>query len=212
MWLLNENDKTMKTLILIFIGLFLLTGYSLKAQNNDDLAIYGDSIYKSKGYKFELKRFDLQTDYKFKFNSIFIFSKLINNKYIEIYKDSLFVTFKEIKFEDYNQDNIPDILIQNYYDVRSNSTYNLYLVDNKTDKLFKVKGFEDIKNPEFNTDYGVIENYVLSYRNWTSFYKIRNNKIIDLGITIYDVEDDNGKTTYKEDYIKAINTIKNKKR
>jgi hypothetical protein len=200
----------MKSIISIIIGLFLLTDYSLKAQTNDDLVIYGDSIFKLKGYKFVLKRFDLQTDDEFKFNAIFSFSKLINDKYVEIYKDSLFVTVQEIKFDDYNQDNIPDILIQNYSDVRSNWTYYLYLVDNKTDKLTKVNGFEEIKNPRYNSDYGLIENYVMSGRNWTSFYKIKDNKIIDLGITIYDGEDDNGKTTYNEDYIKAINSIKNK--
>ncbi len=99
------------------------------------------------------------------------------------------------------------ILIQNISDVRSNWTFNLYLVDTINDKLTKVKGFEEIKNPKFLSKYNLIDNYVMSGRNWTSFYKIENNKIKEYDIVIYDGEDKNGKVTYDNDYKKAIKTI-----
>ena len=183
---------------------------SIKSQTDDNFVINCDSIYQSKGYKVILKRFNAQIDNESEYNSTFVFSRLINNKSEDVFKDSIFVNVQEIKFEDFNNDMIKDILIQNYSDVRSNWTYYLYLVDTTNNKLIKVKGFEEIKNPKYNSDYDVIENYVMSGRNWTSFYKIDSDTIIDFGITIYDGIDDNGNNTYDKDYKNAINLIINK--
>lgn len=183
---------------------------SIKSQTDDNFVINCDSIYQSKGYKVILKRFNTQIDNESEYNSTFVFSRLINNKSEDVFKDSIFVNVQEIKFEDFNNDMIKDILIQNYSDVRSNWTYYLYLVDTTNNKLIKVKGFEEIKNPKYNSDYDVIENYVMSGRNWTSFYKIDSDTIIDFGITIYDGIDDNGNNTYDKDYKNAINLIINK--
>jgi len=196
---------------LFVITILLLSFFdSIKSQTVDNLVINCDSIYQAKGYKVTLKRFDIQIDNESENNSIFVFSRLINNKSIDVFKDTVFTTVLEIKFADFNNDKIKDILIQNYSDVRSNWTYYLYLVDTTNDKLIKVKGFEQIKNPKYNSDYDIIENYVLSGRNWTSFYKIDSDKIIDFGITIYDGVDDNGYNTYDKDYKNAINLIRNK--
>ncbi len=199
----------MRQFLIITIIIFSLTE-SMKSQTFEDLVINCDSIYKTKGYKITLKRFDIQEENEYKYNSVFIISKLINEQYLDFFRDSIFVPVQEIKFEDFNNDNIKDILIQHYSDVRSNWTYYLYLVDTVNDRLTKVKGFEEIKNPKYNSEYDIIENYVLSGTNWTRFYKLINDKIIDLEISIYDEEDDIGNNTYNEQYKKALININEK--
>jgi hypothetical protein len=110
-----------------------------------------------------------------------------------------------VRFSDFNGDNIKDILIQNISDVRSNPTYYLYLVDTTHDKLTKIRGFEEIKNPSYVSKYNLIDNYVLSGQTWTSFYKIQNDTIKDFDIVIYD--DNLGNGNYERDYNKAIKKI-----
>ena len=78
---------------------------------------------------------------------IFITIKQQSGQSLEIFRDTIESTVQEVKFTDFNNDNIKDILIQNISDVRSNWTYNLYIVDKKLDFIRKIKGFEDIKNP-----------------------------------------------------------------
>jgi len=119
---------------------------------------------------------------------------------------------QEVKFEDFNKDKVKDILVQNISDVRSNWTYYLYFVDTANDKLKKIKGFEEIKNPNYIREYDLIDNYVMSGRNWTSFYKIQGDSIKDFNIVIYDGENENGRVTYNKDYKKAIATILGKEK
>jgi len=165
-----------------------------------------DSIYNDKGYKIILTKFDPKNDEEnTKFNSIFELYKHENRQYNLIYSDSIFNTVLEVKFADYNYDNIKDILVQNYSDVRSNWTYYLYLLDSKNDKLIKIKGFENIKNPKFLTKYNLIDNYVNSGTNWTSFYEIRKDSVINYNIVVYDDLTEN--STYKKDYLNAIKRI-----
>jgi len=170
-----------------------------------------DSIYKDKGYKIILTKFDPKNDgEETRFNTVFELYKLKNSQYNLIYSDSIFNTVLELKFADYNYDNIKDILVQNYSDVRSNWTYNLYLLDSKNDKLIKIKGFENIKNPKFLTKYNLIDNYVNSGTNWTSFYEIRKDSVIDYNIVVYDDLTEN--STYKKDYLNAIKRILKEKK
>ncbi|MFY7845990.1 XAC2610-related protein [Chryseobacterium gambrini] len=116
------------------------------------------------------------------------------------------------EFQDYNGDGIKDILIQNISDVRSNWTYYLYLMDLKHDRLTKIKNFNQIKNPHYLPEYNLIDNEVMSGRNWTSFYQIRKDTIFDFGYVIYDGEDDNGNTVdFEKEYDKTLSKVlKNK--
>jgi glutamine synthetase len=75
----------------------------------------------------------------------------LKNRKSVIIKDSIFSTVKEIKFADFNNDKINDVLVQNISDVRSNWTYYLYLYNPKTNSFKRVKGFEEIKNPKYNS-------------------------------------------------------------
>jgi len=166
-----------------------------------------DTVYFGKGYKLTLKKFDSTNEDETKFNTVFSFQKRTNGQYSEIFSDSIFNKVQNVKFEDFNNDKIKDILIQNFSDVRSNWTYYLYLVDTTRDKLKKIKGFEEIKNPSYVPKYDLIDNYVVSGTNWTSFYKIKGDTILDFEIVIYadpSVEDD---SKYDKDYKKAIKTI-----
>jgi hypothetical protein len=130
-----------------------------------------------------------------------LFSSTSSRKEI-IYQDRLYSNTREIEFRDFNGDNVKDILIQNISDARSNWTYYLLLVDTVNNKIKKIKGFEEIKNPRFLPNYNLIDNYVNSGENWTSFYKIQNDTIRDFGFTIYDnLEED---STYSEAYKKAL--------
>ena len=124
---------------------------------------------------------------------------------VEIYKDTILSTTQEVRFIDYNNDGIKDILIQKTSSARSNYTYNLYLVDTYKDELKKVKGFNTIPNPNYVVKYDLIDNYVLSGRNWTSFYKIQSDSIIDYGIVIYDTLSDDG--LYEAEYKMAIEDL-----
>lgn len=215
LWLVSCNNKTQKTTSLPVDSLKPAQTENRNDKNTgletETTEILCDSIYKDKGYKIILTKFDPVNDgEETGFNTTFKLYKLENKQYDLIYSDSIFNTVLEVKFADYNNDNIKDILLQNNSDARSNWTYYLYLVDSKNDKLKKIKGFENIKNPKFLTKYNLIDNYVNSGTNWTSFYEIRKDSIIDYNIVVYD--DLTEKSTYKQEYSDAIKRILNDKK
>ncbi len=164
-----------------------------------------DSTYKGKGYQLKLVSLSNNDKNEVNYNFIFIVVKQTVGQAIEIYRDTLESSTQEIKFEDFNSDNIKDILIQNSSDVRSNWTYYLYVVHIQKNKLQKIKGFEKIKNPNYLPKYNLIDNIVKSGRDWTSFYKIQGDSIKDFGIVVYHNHAEN--ETYNRDYDKAIETI-----
>ncbi|MCP2027905.1 hypothetical protein L1276_003065 [Flavobacterium sp. HSC-32F16] len=163
-----------------------------------------DSIYKNKGITLKLINFDDDREgYDSEKNCLLIITQKLKNKISVLVKDSIFSKVQKIEFEDYNNDNIKDILIQNISDVRSNWTYNLYLYNSKTNNFTKVKGFEKIKNPTYNSKYKIIESHVVSGTNWAAFYKIKNYKVHDFNIEIID----DGSAKYEKEYKKAIKKI-----
>ena len=166
-----------------------------------------DSIYKNRNYKLTLTTLNNASEDELRFNSILTIEKRINGNYLEIFRDSIFSKVQEVRFDDYNNDGLKDILVQNISDVRSNWTYYLYLVDTTSDKLEKIKGFEEIKNPRFIAKDNLIDNYVNSGRNWTQFHRIKGDSIFNYGVTIYDGENDNGNVTYDMEYKNAVKKI-----
>lgn len=169
-----------------------------------------DSLYKDKGYKIVQQYFPEGIDTINNNNIVFQFVLVTKTDQYLICQDTLYSRTGEMEFKDFNNDGIKDILIQNISDVRSNWTYYLYLVDTLHNQLKKVKGFEEIKNPNYLPNYDLIDNYVNSGQNWTSFYKIKNDSIIDFGIVIYDNLTENG--TYKNEYKQAIKLIQEKEK
>lgn len=172
--------------------------------------IHCGSIYPNTNYQITLTAIGSTNEGENTPNTLFTVSRLSGGKYMPIFSDSVFSKTRTIDFADYNDDKIPDILVHNISDVRSNQTYYLYLVDTAQNQLKKIKGFEVIKNPTYLPQYNLVTNYVMSGQIWTSFYKIKGNSIKDFGIVIYDNQTDDG--SYDRDYKKAIRIILKKKR
>ena len=189
-------------LIFLSILTFIISAQGFSQTNTNNVVV--DTIYKYKNY--QIKLIQLGNSAEVNYNYIFTVSKNSNGKQTGFYRDTIESTTQEIQFTDYNNDGIKDILIQNSSDARSNWTYNLYLVSPLTDALKKIKGFNEIKNPQYMPKHNLISNMVMSGRDWTSFYKIQGDSIKDFGIIIYDDHNvDNN--TYSKDYNKAIQTI-----
>lgn len=191
---------SMKSTILCII--FLLIYNNSFAQNTT--IIKCDSIYKDKGITIKLVNFETEKDgYENEKNSILIINQKLNNKNLVLIKDSIFSSAQKIEFKDFNNDKVKDILVQNISDVRSNWTYNLYLYNPKTNNFKKVIGFEEIKNPSYNSKHNIIESHVVSATNWAAFYKIKNFKVYDYNIEI----NDDGSSKSEKEYRKAIKKI-----
>jgi hypothetical protein len=93
-----------------------------------------------------------------------------------------------VQRSNYNRDGIPDLLLFSNPDVRSNTQYYLYLVDTVTRAVHRVKEFEEIKNPEYDSVNDIIHSHVSSGTDYMLFYKITDHyKATDLG---YDLKDD----------------------
>jgi hypothetical protein len=176
-----------------------------KQQMFETKEIMCDTIFKEKGYKIILRRFNIENNDEKIPNTLFLLSKTTNGQDMKVYSDSIFNTVQKVLFVDFNSDHTKDILIQNYSDVRSNWTYNLYIIDTEQNSLKKIKGFENIKNPEYIPEHNLIYNYVTSGTNWTGFYKIKGDSIIDYGISI----DDNQKNddSYSRSFNRAIKLL-----
>lgn len=164
-----------------------------------------ETFYPNKNYKITLATYESLNEDESIPNTLMTVSKLRKGKYIFFFSDSIYSKVKQVKFEDYNNDNVKDILIQSYSDARSNWTYNLYVFENNQRKLTKIKGFEEIKNPKYLSKYNLIDNYVNSGQNWTSFYKIKRDSIINFDIIVYDDQTEDG--TYEREYNKALQSI-----
>jgi len=190
-----------------FLSIIFLLSFSYTfAQNTTTIKC--DSIYKDKGITIKLINFDDEKDgYENEKNSILIINQKINGKNSTLIKDSIFCKVQEIEFKDFNNDKIKDILIQNISDVRSNWTYNLYLYNPQINNFKRVIGFEEIKNPTYNSKYKIIESHVNSGKNWAAFYKIKNFKVYDYNIEIID----DGSLKAEKEYRKAIKKITEKK-
>ena len=192
-----------------FLALFLTFQTLLFSQNKEVKTINCDSIFNKKGYAVTLE-YDPKDDSweETKPNIFFTFSKMVNGNQKIIHQEKLFSQFKNVEFIDFNGDAIKDILVENISDVRSNLTYNLFIVDLKNQKLRKIEGFNDIKNPNYLEKYDLIDCLVMSGKNWTSFYKIEGNKIKDFGYVIEDGEDENGKDLeYDKNYALTLAKI-----
>jgi hypothetical protein len=196
--------------VFLFILLPLIT-IAQEELSNNTILINCDSIYKKESITLLLTRFEHeeQDNYFNEKNCVLIVQQKTNDKTKEIFRDTIFSKVQEISFDDFNNDNVKDILIQNISDVRSNWSYNLYLVNPKTFALTKIEGFEEIKNPTYNSKYDIIESSVISGKDYMEFYKIVNNKIYNYNILIYDKHEDND--AFQKDYDKSIQMIINKK-
>lgn len=183
--------------------LFFCCKSDTSSNKNDDE--YGIYTYPKSGYQILLNKTDTGV---LNYDTKNYLLKILNRDKRIIFTDSLFSANGELDFKDFNGDNVDDLLILYDFDVRSNKSYSLYLIDTHLNIFQKVKNFESIKNPAYNKSYGVIENLVASGRDWTQFYKISNDSIAELGYTIYWGKDENGKPHDPDaEYQKALQQI-----
>lgn len=189
----------------IFSFIFSILQTLLFAQNKEVIKINCDSVFNKKGYSVSLE-FDPKDEIIL--NTLFTFSKKINGKEKIIHQEKLHSQFHNVEFIDFNGDGIKDILVENTSDVRSNLTYYLFIIDFKNEKLKKIEGFEEIKNPNYLLQYDLVDCLVMSGRNWTSFYKIEDNKVKDFGYIVKDGEDDDGNDLeYDKNYQLTLSKI-----
>ena len=205
---MTRNIKFIRIFILLVLLSKNFSSFGQLQNKAVTFEIKCDTIYPNQNITLKLVKYEFFNEgYDGEKNSNFTIEQKTNNLKKVILKDNIFCNSQEIIFEDYNNDNFKDIKVQNISDVRSNLTYYLYLYNPKTNTFKKVLGFEEIKNPKFNKKYNLIENYVISGNNWTSFYKIVKNKIHDYQTVIEDSENENGINNYDENYKKAIKKI-----
>jgi len=211
---LRKKTVMLKYRFFIVSLLLSLSVVSSVAQNKFTLPLHDtiqcDLIHPNKNYQITLTAIGSISEDENIPNTLFTVHRLSGGQYETIFSDSVFSRTRTVEFADYNDDKIPDILVHNISDVRSNQTYHLYCVDTAQNKLKKIKGFEVIKNPTYLPQYKLVTNYVMSGQIWTSFYKIKGNSIKDFGIVIYDNQTDDG--SYERDYKKAIQSILKKER
>lgn len=163
----------------------------------DTVTIDCDSVFNQSGYAIRLILFDSLIENEY--NSIFLFGEQNQYDLEKVFADTLYSEVGQIEFIDYNNDNIKDILVQNISDARSNWTYNLFLTDFKEKTLRKVKGFQEIKNPRLNKDFGIIESHVNSGTNYIEFYRlVEKDSIYKYDILVYDSADEISNKNYRQ--------------
>ncbi len=174
--------------ILFFLMLMLsLNNNILLCDSNQDtqdesISINCDSVYKNKDITLKLIPLRSSNDEWSKDYYLYRFTILKKNgdSTIKLLEDTIISTSQIVEFENYNKDKVKDILIQNESSARSNLTFHLYLADSNCTSFKKVEGFDNIPNPNYIDKYDIIDNYVVSGLDWSSFYFIHNYKVIDL--------------------------------
>lgn len=163
--------------------------------------------FKDHSYKLALHVFNTNTESLSpdKNNAVLTFVHSYGNKKEFVFKDSLYCMFGEVEQKDFNNDMVKDLIFIHYTGARANPTYYLFLVDKVHKKLSRVKGFEELPNPELDSVNNIITSAALygSKVGW-SFYRINTKgKLINLG---HSFEGEFGGDDEK--YNKAIRAIK----
>lgn len=204
------------TLRLILIAIFIYSCNHSNDLNEDNFSkekieeefdlmskiIQCDSVYPGKNIRIEY------LEHEFENNELTATFAIIKNGKNLIF-DSLSTGIYAVKFSDFNGDGIKDVLAHNSSDARSNWTWYLYIASSDLNSFKRIKGFEEIKNPNYLKKYDLIDCLVMSGNNWTSFYAIDNDTIIDFG-DIVNMGFNNEKQeyyNYDKDYITSLKRV-----
>ncbi len=163
------------------ILLTLSFSQGLKAQSFADTSVI---LFNNRMYRVSLHIFDTLNKDELRNNAIVTYS--INSK--PVFIDSIYCMRPYLEYKDFNEDGEKDILVFHTSSARSNWTHYLYLANIKTKALRKIKDFETICNPEFNSEANVITSDTLSGKGYYSFFRINSkNQAYDLNLT-FDAE------------------------
>jgi|SRR6185437_11256876 len=145
---------------------------------DSSVVLFGDTAYQLHLHIFKMEMYD-----ETKPNATLTLKCNRNGVQKVVLVDSLYCMQPDIDFKDFNNDGIKDLLIFNYIGGRANPTYHLYLVNNRKHVLEKVKGFEQLPNPELDSASNIITSVALAgMDNLYAFYRInKKNKLINLG-------------------------------
>ncbi|TDQ11002.1 XAC2610-related protein [Pedobacter metabolipauper] len=178
----------MKTITLIFSVFIILSAKKVTAQkifNQKDSNATWQYIYPFGGKSYTLAIQSYKEGYKKELagtglNSTIYFGKNNGTKDQIFWKELAFIQYSEKpKYVDFNNDGIKDLLVFSGTGARGiNEFYYLYLIEKKSHKLIKVKGFEKITNPEYNEKYKVIVGTGYAGKVNYSIYKIDKNNTI----------------------------------
>ncbi len=174
------------------------TKFETEIYTDSTIILFGDS-----SYKLTLHIFDTTNNYEAeKNNAVLTFSKQERDQKIVFFRDSMFCMYPDLDFKDFNNDKIKDVLVFFYTGARANPTYHLYLSDIKNHKLIRVKGFEELPNPDLDTVNNIITSIALSGSNYYTFYRVNSkNKLINLG---HGYEDNSNDSTQYERVVRQI--------
>jgi hypothetical protein len=135
---------------LLFASLFLISegafGQGITSERLDSTI----SIFWNSMLKVRIKILDPEEpDVKRQNTVLTLFSDESGSQRI-IFRDSLFAYMLQFKMMDLNGDGIKDLLIYNVNNGQENLSYHLYLVDQKSGRLTRIKGFEKVFNPYYD--------------------------------------------------------------
>jgi hypothetical protein len=169
----------------------------IKKENTSSTADTTWFPFSDSSYRLKVHIFNSEATSEDETNSVINYNHVQYGKTKQIFRDSLFCMDTGYMLrQDFNNDQINDILIFCYSGARANPSYHLYLVDTILHRLTYVKGFEELPNPDLDSINNVIVSIGLSGVHDFSFYQINsNNKLIKVGHG-YE-ERDNDSTQYE---------------
>lgn len=197
-------------LLIVFIACSSLIHYS---ENNLINANESDNSYdttvKYFGQKLKFRIDTLGTiDFDFETkNALFTISRLSDNKVI--LKDSIGCMIPYLEFADYNSDGTKDILVYHAHGARANTTYYLYLADNKLGNFHKVDGFEDVPNAQIDKR-RIIKSIALYGKLGYSFYIItKDYKLKQIGETV-EIDPNDSDSIPNAEYNRVLKILRKK--
>lgn len=148
--------------------------------------IFDDSTFNYELTIFDTAQFDSDSN-----NAVFKLIQHNGNNEVVLVNDSIYCMRGEIEYQDFNNDKVRDLLVFHYSGARANPTYYLYLMNGTRKTLTRVKGFEEIPNPDLDTSLNIITGIALSSSNRYSFYRIDSSgELVNLGHAFTEEPDD----------------------
>ena len=161
---------------LIFISLLLTFKITSAQQSNSETLDTTISIFWNTNLKVRIQIFDADEPDDQRKNTILTLFSLDQEHQRILSRDSLFAYTLQIRMMDLNGDGIRDLLIYNVNNGPENPCYHLYLVEQKLERLTKVKGFEKVFNPYYDQSRCLIFGFESFERKLILHQYIINNK------------------------------------
>lgn len=152
-------------------------GSVLKHNESQEKNSYDTSfvLFSDSSYLFQFLTFDAPS----KNNSIVkVLKKQQKGVFKTIFSDSLNCMSSIIERKDFNNDKIDDILIFHSTGARSNPTYYLYLVNPQKKSIERVYGFEDLPNPDIDSNI-ITSVAVAGIQYIYNFYMLKGSELIN---------------------------------